>query len=42
MNVTSHFARGQVFKAKPVFITGDGIGINLGIASNFAALGTAS
>ena len=29
----------ELFKGKTVFVTGGGSGINLGVASNFAALG---
>jgi len=38
MIVQHHLPR-ELFKGKTVFITGGGSGINLGVASNFAALG---
>jgi len=38
MIVQHHFPP-ELFKDKTVFITGGGSGINLGVASNFAALG---
>src|SRR6202162_5888319 len=38
MLVTQYFAK-DLFKAKSVFVTGGGSGINLGVAKNFAALG---
>lgn len=39
MKVTDYLAK-DLFKGKTVFITGGGSGINLGIAKNFAALGS--
>lgn len=38
MLVTQCFAK-DLYKGKPVFVTGGGSGINLGVAKNFAALG---
>ena len=38
MNIASYFAN-DLFQGKTAFITGGGIGINLGIARNFAAVG---
>jgi NAD(P)-dependent dehydrogenase (short-subunit alcohol dehydrogenase family) len=38
MLVTQYFAQ-DAYEGKTVFVTGGGIGINLGIAKNFAALG---
>ena len=38
MIIQDHLPR-DLFKNKTVFVTGGGSGINLGVASNFAALG---
>ncbi|HEX6704473.1 MAG TPA: SDR family oxidoreductase [Albitalea sp.] len=38
MIIQQHFPR-ELFQGKTVFVTGGGSGINLGVASNFAALG---
>ncbi len=37
--IVQQFLPTDLFKAKTVFVTGGGSGINLGVASNFAALG---
>jgi NAD(P)-dependent dehydrogenase (short-subunit alcohol dehydrogenase family) len=38
MDITQYLAK-DLFKARTVFVTGGGSGINLGVAKNFAALG---